>query len=632
MRVSGFTLLELSIVLVIIAIVTGMAVSAGMSVVATARISATQKKMEAIDQALMQYRTANNRLPCPGDLTLAPGGTDYGLEAGADGGSAIAIGTGACTGTGMLPQANFTGNGATNTLQQAAEGALPAITLGLSPDFMVDGWGNKLRYVVDTSMTANNAFPYTPVGCNDGAITVNDSNGNPRSSNSIYALISHGPNAHGAYPKSGGTTLINTGSVNINEQTNCHCNSSGAQAPASGAPAYAPTYVQMLPTIDPTNNLDNFDDIVSYKERWQMQTPWDSTGVCQYIYISDYDNGVIDQFNMQGQFMQSISSPGNSDGQLRGPSGLKLDASGNIYVADKSNCRVQKLSPNGTFILGIGAGYQGIPGNKADCTVSYSGAGTFHIPAGIALDSSGNIYVTDTANYRIQKFNSSGTYQWMSGGGTAPTGSTTTCYACTYPNSPNTQGNCSANVLATACINNGAEFCVCTQGSGPPPNFTGLNHGIAVCNNGTNLCVADSGGSVSQVQTFNLNGPTTATSYFTVPTQPSGMVVDASGTLYVTSDIDHEVLKYASVANGTTGSAFINNGHCAPPCSPPNGGKLSYPLDIAIDNLGYFYVLDSVNPGTFSQVDKFNSIGGYIGSFGYSTLGATHTGGIAIGR
>ena len=50
---QGFTLVELSIVLFIIAVVTGMAIQSGVSVVATARLSATQQKMKAIDQALL---------------------------------------------------------------------------------------------------------------------------------------------------------------------------------------------------------------------------------------------------------------------------------------------------------------------------------------------------------------------------------------------------------------------------------------------------------------------------------------------------------------------------------------------------------------------------------------------------
>jgi RHS repeat-associated protein len=97
------------------------------------------------------------------------------------------------------------------------------------------------------------------------------------------------------------------------------------------------------------------------------------------------------------------------------PAGLGLDTSGNVYVTEQGNC-VQKFSPTGTSLLSFG---------------NYgTGNGQFNYPSDVAVDSSGNIYVSDTNNYRVQKFNSSGAYltQWpvyVSGDSTyyaAPTG------------------------------------------------------------------------------------------------------------------------------------------------------------------------------------------------------------------
>ncbi len=66
----GFTLVELSVVLVIIAAVVGMTVTSGVTVISASRYSSTLSKMNALDQALMAYRIANDRLPCPSDLLL----------------------------------------------------------------------------------------------------------------------------------------------------------------------------------------------------------------------------------------------------------------------------------------------------------------------------------------------------------------------------------------------------------------------------------------------------------------------------------------------------------------------------------------------------------------------------------
>jgi hypothetical protein len=94
------------------------------------------------------------------------------------------------------------------------------------------------------------------------------------------------------------------------------------------------------------------------------------------------------------EFYYSLSWPGRTDGRLLGPEGIAVDSSsGNVYVADTANNRIQVFSSNGTFISKWG-GYG-------------SGNGTLRFPTDIAVDSSsGNVYVADTANNRISAFTS----------------------------------------------------------------------------------------------------------------------------------------------------------------------------------------------------------------------------------
>jgi len=588
---AGFTLLELAIVLVIIAVLIGMSASMSISVIAAARLTATQQKISTIEQALMQYRTANNRLPCPGDLTLAPGSADYGLEAGADASSAITIGTGVCTGTGMLPQANFTAAGATNTFATGAEGALPAVTLGLSPDLMLDGWGNKLRYTVDISMTANAAFANTPIGCNDGAITVNDSNGNARSSNSIYALISHGANGHGAYPKNGGTTLVNAGSINTNEQTNCHCNSSGAQAPASGAPVYAPTYVQMDPTLDPTNNSDNFDDIVSHKERWQMQTPWDAPGGCRYIYVADGGNQRVEKFSINGTYISQIGcasgtcSASSSNGQFSSPAGMAIDSSGNLWVADKSNNRVQKFSSSGTWLQSIGGPSpytcETSPSGSVPACASGSGNGQFTQPIGVAIDASGNIWVTDDGNQRIQKFNSRGTYLMTFGSNGTGTGQ--------FKDPRGISIDSSGNVWVTDWTNNNVQKF----------NSSGTYQSQLGCG-GSGSCTG-----------------TTANGSFD---EPVGMAFDASGNIWVTDEGNNRVQKFnssgtwlQSIGGPSPYTCETSPAGSLPACASGTGnGQFNNPYGVSIDANGNIWTIEY----TGDRVQEFNRSGTYLTQFG----------------
>ncbi|MCA9344127.1 hypothetical protein KC947_04240, partial [Candidatus Saccharibacteria bacterium] len=81
---------------------------------------------------------------------------------------------------------------------------------------------------------------------------------------------------------------------------------------------------------------------------------------------------------------------GTNDGRFQYPNGVTTDASGNVYVADSDNNRIQKFDSSGTFLAKWG---------------TYGSAdGEFDSPQGVTTDASGNVYVVDTYNYRIQKF------------------------------------------------------------------------------------------------------------------------------------------------------------------------------------------------------------------------------------
>jgi tripartite motif-containing protein 71 len=92
------------------------------------------------------------------------------------------------------------------------------------------------------------------------------------------------------------------------------------------------------------------------------------------------------------------------DSQFYIPRSIAVDSAGNVYVTDTFNYRIQKFSSDGTFISKWGS--RGF------------GSGQFLRPEGVAVDPSGNVYVTDTENHHIQKFDSNGTFisKWGSEG------------------------------------------------------------------------------------------------------------------------------------------------------------------------------------------------------------------------
>ena len=79
-----------------------------------------------------------------------------------------------------------------------------------------------------------------------------------------------------------------------------------------------------------------------------------------------------------------------SDGSFTFPEDVAVDMSGNVYVTGRDDHHVQKFTNNGTFVAKWG-GY-----GTED--------GQFQHPEGIAIDGSGNVYVGDRSNHRIQKF------------------------------------------------------------------------------------------------------------------------------------------------------------------------------------------------------------------------------------
>src|ERR1700722_8290065 len=116
-----------------------------------------------------------------------------------------------------------------------------------------------------------------------------------------------------------------------------------------------------------------------------------------------------------GTGVQGYSGDGGSTtkAMLNGPFGIAVDAAENIYFSDVGNNRIRKITPDGTIttVVGIGVqGYGGVGGAAINAKISN--------PAGVALDSSGNLYIGDVGNSRIRKV-TNGIITTIAGNGTA---------------------------------------------------------------------------------------------------------------------------------------------------------------------------------------------------------------------
>ena len=94
------------------------------------------------------------------------------------------------------------------------------------------------------------------------------------------------------------------------------------------------------------------------------------------------------------------------DGQFNNPAGVAVASDGNVYVSDPGNDRIQKFTPTGVFVTKWG---------------TYgTGDGEFSYPQGVAVASDGSVYVADESNHRIQKFTSGGVFVTKCSAAAAP--------------------------------------------------------------------------------------------------------------------------------------------------------------------------------------------------------------------
>ncbi len=115
------------------------------------------------------------------------------------------------------------------------------------------------------------------------------------------------------------------------------------------------------------------------------------------VWVADSQNHRVQEFNSKGEFVRAIGSEGTGNGQFSGSvMGVAIDSKGNIWVTNSSANRIEEFSPEGVFIKAVG---------------SYgSGNEQFWVPEGLAFDSKGDLYVADRGNNRVEELNPEGKY------------------------------------------------------------------------------------------------------------------------------------------------------------------------------------------------------------------------------
>ena len=160
---------------------------------------------------------------------------------------------------------------------------------------------------------------------------------------------------------------------------------------------------------DATIHTDIFDkDHRHWKDHWGWweQKPFYRPGGIALdgdgnIYVADQFNERVLKFSPQGELMMVIGTiEGTGPGQFQNPDGIVVTSEGYIYVTDQGNNRIPKFDKYGNFIVEWGRGRERHKGGRRREVPG----GEFDNPGGIAFDSSGNVYVVDRCNGRVQVF------------------------------------------------------------------------------------------------------------------------------------------------------------------------------------------------------------------------------------
>lgn len=361
------------------------------------------------------------------------------------------------------------------------------------------------------------------------------------------------------------------------------------------------------------------------------------------LYVADRNNSTVRKITPAGvvtTFAGLGGVAGADDGtgtaaRFNQPIGLALDGAGNVYVTDRADHTVRKITPAG--VVSTLAGLAGSPG-ATDATGT---AARFRNPNGIAVDTQGNVYVADTGNRTIRKITSAGVVSTLAGsaglgGNTDGTGSAARFNAVgglTIDGSGNLYVVDSASHVIRKITSAGVVTTIAgTVGSAGDANGVGAAarfntpHGI-VSDSGGTLYVADTvNETIRQVApdgtvtvfagspiAGNINGVGTAARFF----RPQGMARDAAGNIYVADTFNHSIRKLTSSASSSTFAGAGGNFGSADGTGP--NALFNRPRGIGTDRQGNVYVSESFN-NTVRKITPtgiVSTFAGQAGSIGY---------------
>ncbi len=322
-----------------------------------------------------------------------------------------------------------------------------------------------------------------------------------------------------------------------------------------------------------------------------------ATDAANNVYIADYANNRIRKVTASTGIITTIAGTGSAsfsgDGgaataaTLNGPSGVAVDGSGNVYIADVNNNRVRIVNTSGVINTFAGTGTGSFSGDGGPAT-----AATLNAPGRVFCDPAGNVYVSDRNNYRIRKINTSLVITTFAGNGSSSYGgdggpATAASFGIPYCMAIDASANlyladlydnrvrkidASSGIITTFAGNGSGTF----SGNGGPATAAGVPgpEGIAFDSYG-NLYIGDNTTGLGDnrirrvdpcgiITTYAGTGgsgssgdggaATAATFYF-----PGGVAVDGNNILYIADQFNNKV-RYIPIAAPYNRAPYFTSG------------------------------------------------------------------------
>ena len=297
----------------------------------------------------------------------------------------------------------------------------------------------------------------------------------------------------------------------------------------------------------------------------KFNTPMGLTIAGGNVIVADKTNALIRQVTSAGVVTTLAGTAGSRSGadgtgaaaRFHDPQSVAVDGSGNVFIADTTNCTIRKMAAGAVVTT-----FAGLATNRG----STNGTGTaarFFGPEGAVLDSSGNLFVADTQNHTIRKVTPAGVVTLFAGtaGSQGSTDATGTVARFRYP-----QG---------LAIDTADNLYVADTGNHTIRKITPSAVVTTLAGLAQTPGSADGAGSAAR---FN---------------NPNSLAVDAAGDLYVTDASNHTIRKMTAAGVVTTfaglaGSSGTGNG-------TGSAARFNTPCGIAIGPGGNLYVADTNN-------------------------------------